>query len=260
MGAAGVLRRSLLIWGWGHIALGDRRGWLLLLLQPLAVAGLAFAAWQLIDGTRWLAVFLPLVVLLVFWVGQAVHAHQRALALGAAPGGELQLAFFLPVVLAVVSAFWLVGGRNGSPASAVEAYMAAWQANQPEVAADLYGATAAPPIDLAAFWDTEEAWLVSQIEDGRATYGSQSGLDPQRPFRNLRVTQTGITTFTVELVRSESYQTTLLGFIPTAGQRTVVVAPVLTIDVFEQQVGGVLQSSVWRIGSVETLHWRSATL
>jgi len=35
VGAAGVLRRSLLIWGWGHIALGDRRGWLLVLLFGL---------------------------------------------------------------------------------------------------------------------------------------------------------------------------------------------------------------------------------
>jgi hypothetical protein len=54
-------------------------------------------------------------------------------------------------------------------------------------------------------------------------------------------------------VRSESYQTTLLGFIPTAGQRTVVVAPVLAIDVFEQQLDGTLPSSIWRISSVETL-------
>ena len=253
MGAAGVLRRSLLLWGWGQIALGDRRGWLLLPVQPIAIAGVAFAAWQLIDGTRWLAVFLPLVALLVFWIAQAVHAHQRALALGAAPGGELQLAFFLPVVLAAVSVFWLVGGRHGSPASAVEAYMAAWEAGRPDVAVGLFGTTGPMQPELSGAWNEQRSWLTSAITSGRATYGVQSGLDPTRPFRNLRVSQTGPNTYTVELVRSESYQTTLLGFIPTAGQRTVVVAPVLAIHVFEQLVAGPLESSVWRISSVEAL-------
>ncbi len=251
MGAAGILRRSLLIWGWGHIALGDRRGWLLLLLQPVALAGLAFAAWQLIDGTRWLAVFLPLVALIVFWIGQAVHAHRRAVALGATPGGELQLAFVLPVVLAVVSAFWLVGGRHGSPASAVEAYMAAWEAGRPDVAVGLYGDGVDQPSELSAFWEELRSKLTAAVSSGRATYGPTSGLDPERPFRSLRVIQTGTASFTVELVRSESYQTTLLGFIPTAGQRTVVVEPVLSINVIEQPgAGGWIQTSTWRIASV----------
>lgn len=247
MGAAAVLRRSLLVWGWGHIALGDIRGWLLVPLQPLAIAGVGFAAWQLIDGTRWLAVFLPLVVLLAFWIGQAVHAHGRALALGAAPGGELQLAWFLPVLLAVVSAFWLVAGRHGSPTAPVEAFMAAWEANRPDLAVGLFSDDRPPEAVLEAIWDDWRIALAAAVEQGRATYGPASGLDPSHPFRSLRVTQTRPTAFTVELVRSESYQTTLFGFIPTAGQRTVVVAPVLWIEVTENPVKGLLPSSVWRI-------------
>lgn len=254
MGAAGVLRRSLLIWGWGHIALGDRRGWLLMLLQPLALAGVLVAAWQLIDGTRWLAVFLPLVALLVFWVGQAVNAHQRALALGAAPGGELQLALFLPAVLAVVSAFWLVGGRHGSPASAVEAYMTAWQSDRPDVAVALYGGGPPAAADVAQLWLQERAWLNSEIEQALTTYGPTSGLDPARPFSSLRVSQSTPTHFVVELVRSESYQTTILGFIPTAGQRTVVVTRLLDVAVIEEPVAGYLPSTVWRIDTVLTVH------
>jgi hypothetical protein len=254
MGAAGVLRRSLLIWGWGHIALGDRRGWLLVLLQPIAIAGLGFAAWQLIDGTRWLAVFVPLVALLAFWIGQAVHAHRRALALGAAPGGELQLAFVLPFLLAVVSAFWLVGGRHGSAASAVEAYMEAWQADRPDVAVALYGVGGAAPADVAALWTQERSWLTARIEEARQTYGARSGLDAARPFSSLRVSQSAPAYFLVELVRSESYQTTILGLIPTAGQRTVVVAPLLGIAVAEEPVSGYLPSTVWRIDQVTTLH------
>lgn len=254
MGAAGVLRRSLLIWGWGHIALGDRRGWLLFLLQPVAIAGVLFAAWQLIDGTRWLAAFLPLVALLVFWVGQGVHAHRRALALGAAPGGDLQLAWFLPVVLTVVSAFWLVGGRHGSPASAVEAYMTAWRSDRPDVAAALYGAGTADATEVTDLWTQEKARLASEIAQARATYGPESGLDPARPFNSLRVTQSAPGYFIVELVRSESYETTILGFIPTAGQRTVVVATLLSIAVVEEPVRGYLPSSVWRIDQVTAIH------
>ena len=254
MGAAGVLRRSLLIWGWGHLALGDMRGWLLVLLQPIVIAGVAFAGWQLVDGTRWLAVFLPLVALLALWIAQAVHAHQRALVAGAAPGGELQLALVLPILLAVVSAFWLVGGRHGSPASAVEAYMTAWRSDRPDVAVALYGDGGAAAADVAQLWTQERAWLKSRIEVARQAYGAASGLDAARPFGSLRVTQSAPSYFIVELVRSESYQTTILGFIPTAGQRTVVVAQLLAIAVKEEPINGYLPSSVWRIDRVMTLH------
>lgn len=251
MGAARVLRRSLLVWGWGHIALGDRRGWLLVVLQPLAIGVLLFAAWALIDGTRWLDVFVPLVVLLVFWIGQAAHAHRRAIALGAGPGGELQLALFLPFALAVVTAFWLLGGRHGSPAATVEAYMEAWQSGRPDIAVALYGYPAADVSDITALWSDERAWLESAIANGQQTYGAASGLDPERPFNSLRVRQISATSFAVELVRSERFETTLLGVIPTAGQRTVVVGPVMIVSVVEERTSdGWLQSSAWRIAFV----------
>ncbi len=238
----------MLVWGWGHITLGDRRGWILVLLQPLAILGWLFAAWQLIDGARWLAAFVPLVLLLVLWIGQAVHAYRRALARGAAPGGELQLALFLPLALAVFTAFWLLGGRHGSAAATVEAYMEAWVANRPDLALNLY--TNTPP-DLKAIsdlWLFERNTLVGTLTSGQASYGKDSGLDPTRPFSSLRVTQTDPNRFLVEIVRSERFETTLLGIIPTAGLRTVVVGPVMQIVVAEvpgpQQI---LQTSSWRI-------------
>ena len=67
------------------------------------------------------------------------------------------------------------------------------------------------------------------------------------------MSQRNDSSFIVELVRSESYQTTILGFIPTAGQRTVVVAPLLAISVAERPVTGYLPSSVWRIAGVMRL-------
>jgi hypothetical protein len=252
-----VLRRALLIWGWGHVTLGERRGWLLVLLQPLAIGGLALAAWQLIDGTRWLAVFVPLVALLVFWVGQAVHAHRRAVALGGAPGGELQLALFLPFAFAALTAFWLIGGRHGSPASTVEAYMDAWVANRPDVAQTLF-AVPHPASDISEEWQSQLGLITFDISVARASYGVVSGLDPARPFNSLRVSQLdmppGHTRFVVEVVRSERFETTLLGVIPTAGQRTVVVEQVLWIDLIEvdesDRAALALPSTAWRIQSI----------
>ena len=257
-GAAGVLRRALLIWGWGHVTLGDRRGWLLVLFQPLAIGGLALAAGQLIDGTRWLAVFVPLVALLVFWVGQAVHAHRRAIALGGAPGGELQLALFLPFAFALLTVFWLVGGRHGSPASTVEAYMDAWQAGRPDAAAGLFPDTNLETAALQHFWVDQSSELVTRISDGRAAFGPVSGLDPARPFNSLRVSElatsvAGEAAFTVEIVRTERFETTLLGIIPVAAQRTIVVAPVAQITLHEEPASaGLLPSSTWRVVAVST--------
>ena len=221
---------------------------MLVLLQPLAIGGLLFAAWQLIDGTRWLVVFVPLVALLVFWIGQAVHAYRRAIALGGAPGGELQLALFLPLMLAVLTTFWLVGGRHGSPAATAQAYMEAWVQDQPDVAISLYQNARIGQTDVVANRQNERTWLVNAVTQGQTVYGEASGLDPERPFSSLLVSQTSPTSFSVELVRSERFDTKLLGFIQTAGQRTVVVAPVMTINVVEQpDSDGWLRSTSWRI-------------
>ncbi|MEP7360467.1 MAG: hypothetical protein ABI744_02700 [Chloroflexota bacterium] len=248
---AQVLRRALLVWGWGHAALGDRRGWLLAIIQFLAIGDWLIIAVQLIDGTRWLAVFVPLVLIIVFWFGQAVHAYRRAVRLGGAPGGELQLALFLPLVLAVFTAFWIIGGRHGSAASTVEAYMEAWQAGRPDVAAALYGNAPVAPQAIADLWQGERNQLVNHLTSGLANYGNESGLDPARPFGSLRVRQVSPTRFSVELVRSERFETTLLGIVPTAGLRTVVVTPVMVILVNEERVSdGLLPSSAWRIDTI----------
>jgi len=132
--------------------------------------------------------------------------------------------------------------------------MTAWQADRPDVAVALYGSGAPAAADVTQLWLQERAWLTSQIEHARATHGPTSGLDPARPFSSLRVTQSAPTHFIVELVRSESYQTTILGFIPTAAQRTVVVAALWDVAVVEEHVTGYLPSTVWRIDTVTAVH------
>jgi hypothetical protein len=249
-----VLRRALLIWGLGHLALGDRRGWVLLVLQPLAIASVSWVALQLIDGTRWLVVFAPLLVLLVVWLGQAVHAHRRAIHLGAIPAGEMQVAAFLPFALIVLTLFWLVGGRHGSAAATVEAYIEAWMDGRPEAAAALFE-TPIPAQHVTLQWTSTLTEIERLLDSGRRTYGPQSGLDPARPFNSLRVTQvdepSGGAVFIVEIVRSERFATTALGVIPTAAQRTVVVEPVLSIALVEQaDTSASLPNARWLISVV----------
>lgn len=250
-----------MVWGSGHIALGDRRGWLLLALQPLAVATVLLLAAQLVDGTSWLVVFPPLALLLAVWVGQAIHAHARAVQLGGAPGGELQVALFLPLAVGALTLFWLVGGRHGSPAATVQAYIEAWVDRRPEAARDLF-VERADSAAVSAEWQQHMDRLTGIIEHARATYGLGSRLDTQRPFDSLRVRELDAnaerTGFAVEVVRSRRIETTLLGIIPTAGQETVVVEPALYIWLtLEQQppqfglrMPG-LESYVWKIERLE---------
>lgn len=190
---------------------------------------------------------MPLVLIIVFWVGQAVHAYRRAISLGGAPGGELQLAAFLPLVLAVFTAFWLLGGRHASAASAVESYMEAWEADRPDIGRALLAHSGYQAPDPIALWPAERSSLVEQVTAGQAAFGQTSGLDPERPFSSLRVSQTGATTFAVEIVRAETFQTKLLGLVQTSGQRSVTLATLFTIVCVEQPLPGPGGSSVWLI-------------
>ena len=224
------------MWGAGHLAVGDRRGWLLMVVQPLAIAALLLLAIQLIDGTRWLLVFPPILAVLVVWLGQALHARQKAIELGATLGGELQIALFLPLAVLVLTLYWLLGGRHGSPPATLQAYIESWMASRPDAARTHFAQP--PPADrLAAEWSTHMAMITELIDRSRATYGPASGLDAATPFDSLRfsaVDSDGAETdgragFVGELVRSQRVETTLFGFIPTASQETVAIQPVLNI-------------------------------
>jgi len=258
---ASVLRRGLLIWGLGHISIGDRRGWLLMALQPLVIIGLLMVAAQLIDGTRWVIVFPPLAAILAFWVAQAVHAYRRAVELGATPGGELQAALFLPVAVGVLTVFWLVGGRHGSPTATLEAYAVAWLSGKPDAAAHLY---VTPPTadSVAAGWASQTEFLANRVEELARQYGPTSGLDPSEPYDNLRFGEPtpagpGRQTVEIDIVRSERVEDTILGIVPTATQENVIVEPIgtITLALVDQPAAewlpfGRLSSQAWRIEDV----------
>ena len=232
--AASVLRRSLVLWGLGQLAIGDRRGWLLLLAQPLAIAGLFVLTALLIEGTRWMVVFPALLLLLVAWLGQALAAYRQAVARGAKPGGELQVVGFLPVAVVAVTVFWLVGGSLGAPATTLGRYVAAWESNDAAKAADLF-ATPMSTAEIEAMWVVQTAYLEKQVTAAFIEYGPLSGIDPEEPFNSLRFTEEAstsadVSSVAVELVRRQRVESLLLGFIPTATQETVVVEQLGTID------------------------------
>jgi len=251
----------LVLWGLGHVALGDRRGWLLVIAHPLAVAGLLVFAALLVEGTRWMLVFPALILLIVFWVGQALNAHRRAVALGAEPGGELQIAFFLPVVVVLVTGFWLLGGSAGSPAATLRAYVTAWEDDRPEAAAALF-ASSTDPATLAVGWAAQEAFLRARVSEAAAQF-PLSGIDPDQPFNSLRFielprTSADVALVDVQIVRRQRVETVLLGFIPTAIQTTVVVEEIGIVRLralpaqpppWLSSVG--TGSRVWRIETVE---------
>ncbi|MDP8904134.1 MAG: hypothetical protein M3N29_02245 [Chloroflexota bacterium] len=182
----------------------------------------------LIDGTRWIIVFPALVLFLAAWIGQAVNAQRRALELGAAPGGEMQVVLVLPIVAALVSAFWLIGGDGGSAAATLREYVAAWRAGQPEAAAALF-VERVDADTLAATWQLHERELTERVDAAAATFGPTSGINPARPFNSLRflehpaASDADEVTVGIDIVRRQRVETMLLGIIPTATQQTVVV-------------------------------------
>jgi hypothetical protein len=259
--AAQVLRRALLAWGLGHIRLGDRRGWLLLVLEPVAALAILALAAALIDGTRWLILLLPLVAFIVVWIGQALDAYRRAVRAGGETGGELAVTLILPVALTVLTAFWLIGGRHGSPTATLQAYIEAWTANRPDAATPLF-TTAVDEPGMRALWNEADLTLAESIGRAHGLYGDESGLNPERPFDSLRFREQSVTDgraqIVLEIVRSRRVETTLLGIIPTASQETVVVAHTHTIslelvrDAPPAWLSAVpLESYVWKISSVD---------
>jgi hypothetical protein len=230
-------------------------------LQPLVIVGLLMVGVQLIDGTRWVIVFPPLAAILAFWLAQAVHAYRRAVELGARPGGEMQAVLFLPVAVAVLTLFWLIGGKHGSPTATLEAYAVAWLTGRSEAAANLY---VAPPAkeELDQVWAAQSEYLTQRVGALAQQYGPTSGLDPAEPYDNLRFGEPvpagpGRQTVEVDIVRSQRVETMVLGIVPTATQANVIVEPVgtITLTLVEEPGAewlpfGRLNSQSWQIEDV----------
>jgi hypothetical protein len=166
-----VLRRALLGWGLGHLALGRTSiGVSLLLSEIAAVALVAWLAIGLGDTSAYLVPFLAGVAFLVAWAWQAVAAYRSARArlaeeVPAVPERSPALAMgWLALPLLVWgSGFWLVGAGAASPAAALDRFVTAWDA----------GAL------------TGDGWP-SSVVDAAETAGARLGDGADR-FRDMRV-------------------------------------------------------------------------
>jgi hypothetical protein len=165
-----VLRRALLGWGLGHLALGRTSFGVSLLVSEIVAIGLvAWLAVGLADTNAYLVPFLAGIAFVAAWAWQAVAAYHaaRRVAGDASPIPERSPALamgWLTVPLLVWGAgFWLVGAGASSPSAVLDRFVTAWNAGS--LASEGY-----PPAVVRAARDAE-----SSLEGG-----------PER-FRDVRL-------------------------------------------------------------------------
>ena len=272
----GALRRSLVVWGWGQVATGDRRGWALAAIEVAAVAALAIVGLPLASGTAATLLLLAGCAFGAAWVAVALHAYRRAIrrritfGLAGADGGAIDLLWLAPVLIAASTAFWFAGGSGATPDAALSRYVAAWRHDRPADAVGLFaaapgsvaGSAAAPgSAALEAIWRAQDAQLVTQLTRLAASLGTDSGLDPSAPFDAVRFElQSGspaAETVTMEIVRHETVPDTFLGIFPTTSDQVVTVASVGTVRLTLVDVPppwpGAPTTSTWRIAGLNVL-------
>jgi hypothetical protein len=132
-----VLRRALVAWGWGHLAIGRVAvGRALLVAEAAALLLVAWLTIGLADSTAYLVPFLAGFGFIVVWAWQAVAAYRAAREMQAAraPTPERSPATaigWLSLPLLVWGAgFWLFGAHAATPAAALDRFVTAWTADE----------------------------------------------------------------------------------------------------------------------------------
>jgi hypothetical protein len=128
-----VLRRSLVGWGLGHAALGQREiGAALLAAELLGLAVVGASVATLADTTWYLVPFVLGSAFLAAWTAQAVLAYRaaqhRAGAIPPTPRGSAAAATaWLAVPLLVWgTAFWLVAATAATPSAILDRFVTVW--------------------------------------------------------------------------------------------------------------------------------------
>lgn len=128
-----VLRRALLAWGLGHLALGRRgTGSVLLAAEVAGAAIVVFLTISLADTTAYLVPFLAGIGFLVAWAWQAVAAY-RAARLGAGAIGPTPprspaaaIGWLALPLLAWAAGFWLIAADQASPSAVLDRFVSDW--------------------------------------------------------------------------------------------------------------------------------------
>lgn len=128
-----VLRRALVAWGLGHLALGRQGvGRALLLAEVMAAGIVAWLTVGLADSSAYLVPFIAGVGFIVAWAWQAVDAYHAAhrLQSARAPTPERSPAaaigwLSLPLLI-WGTGFWLIGAHSATPAAVLDRFVAEW--------------------------------------------------------------------------------------------------------------------------------------
>jgi hypothetical protein len=151
---ARVLRRAVLAWGLGHLALGrTSTGVALLGLEIVAVGLVAWLTAGLADTSLYLVPFLAGVGFIVAWASQAVHAYRLARTAAAstdvpARSPALAMGWLTVPLLAWGAGFWLIGADAATPAAVLDRFVTAWNAD--ELQADGWPSRVVAEADAAA--------------------------------------------------------------------------------------------------------------
>ena len=239
--ARGALLRSLVVWGWGQIASRDRRGWLLVPLQPIGVLGLLALGPPLLSGTAVTLVFLAGVGVLVAWLAVAVHAYRRAarrralVELPAHDGGAIVLLVVAPIAIAASTLLWGVGGRSADPATVVDHYVADWRLGRASDASARFTERPGTNAIVREIWEAQLTALHNELIRLVPRAGPAGGIDPDAPFETIRWVDAGATPsggrrVAIEVARRETEHGLLLGLLPVSTQRLIPLEQLGTVE------------------------------
>lgn len=134
--AGRVLRRALVAWGLGHLALGrSALGRGLLIAEAISIALVAWLTAGLADSSAYLVPFLGGISFIVAWAWQAVDAYHRARRREAddivAPQSAAATIGWLGLPLLVWGAgFWLIAGTAASPGAVLDRFVTSWTSDE----------------------------------------------------------------------------------------------------------------------------------
>jgi len=233
-----ILRRAILAWGLGHIALGRTGiGAVLLVAEVVGVILVAWLTAGLSESSAYLVPFLAGVVFLVAWAWQAIAAYRLARH-GEAGSGDLPqrapaaaLGWLGVPLLIWGTGFWLDGARCATPAAVLDRFTTQWTRST-----------------LGEGW-TE---LVTDAADRAA---DQFGDGDE--FRDLRISITEederSATAVAEVIHFERTETRILGIFPATQLTPVGDRVVLTMDLEARPVelpgGGDIGAVCWALVS-----------
>ena len=235
--AGRVLRRALIAWGLGHLAVGRTAiGRALLGAEVLAIGLVAWLFAGLADTSAYLLPFVAGMGFLAAWAWQAVDAYRSARGLEQArpPTPERSPAAaigWLSIPLLIWgSGFWLVGARAATPAVVLDRFVTDWTSDE------LDGRW--PPAVIRA---ADEA-------------AARRGAGPDR-FRNIRVSLVGRgaseAVAVAEAIHYERRASSFLGIFPGSELVPVPEETLLTLELearsFELPGGGDIGAVRWEL-------------